>query len=64
MHKKIMVIGIFLVLSQVIFGQITYKTKVISDGFRGMGAFESTTATFLQGDAQRSDAKLKFTGRL
>jgi len=63
MHKKIIVIGIFLILSQVIFGQITYKIKVISDGFRGMGAFESTTTTFLQGDAQRSDAKLKFTGR-
>jgi len=63
MHKKIIAIGIFLMLSQVIFGQITYKTKVISDGFRGMGAFESTTTTFLQGDAQRSDAKLKFTGR-
>jgi len=63
MYKKIMVIGIFLVLCQVIFGQITYKTKVISDGFRGMGAFESTTTTFLQGDAQRSNAKLKFTGR-
>jgi hypothetical protein len=62
MYKKIMIIGTLLIMSQVIFGQITYKTKVTSYGFMGMGAFESTTKTRLQGDAQRTDAKLKFTG--
>ncbi len=62
MYKKFAVIGALLILSQVIFGQITYKTKVTSYGFMGMGAFESTTKTYLQGDAQRADAKLKFTG--
>ncbi len=57
-----MVIGVFVILSQVVFGQITFETKVTSYGFMGMGAFESTTKTYLQGDAQRTDAKLKFTG--
>ena len=62
MYKKIMIIGTLLIMAQVVFGQITYKTKVTSYGFMGMGAFESTTKTYLQGDAQRSDSKLKFTG--
>ena len=62
MYKKIIMIVTFLIISQAIFGQITYKTKVTSYGFQGMGAFESTTKTFLQGDAQRTDTKLKFTG--
>jgi len=62
MYKKIMTIGTLLIMSQVIFGQITYKTKVTSYGFMSMGAFESTTKAYLQGDAQRSDSKLKFTG--
>jgi hypothetical protein len=60
--KKFMVVGVFVILSQVIFGQITFETKVTSYGFMGMGAFESTTKTYLEGDAQRTDAKLKFTG--
>ena len=62
MYKKTVMMVTFLILSQVIFGQITYKTKVTSYGFMGMGAFESTTKTYLQGDAQRTDTKLKFTG--
>ena len=60
--KNVITIGIFVILSQVVFGQVTFETKVTSYGFMGMGAFESTTKTFLQGDAQRTDAKLKFTG--
>jgi len=63
MNKNIKIIGIIIILFQIVFGQITYKTKVTSYGFRGMGAFESTATTFLQGDAQRTDAKLKFTGK-
>jgi len=62
MYKKIIMIVTFLIISQAIFGQITYKTKVTSYGFQGMGAFESTTKTYLLGDAQRTDTKLKFTG--
>ena len=62
MYKKIILFGTILILAQVVFGQITYKTKVTSYGFMGMGAFESTTKTYLQGDALRSDSKLKFTG--
>jgi len=62
MYKKTVIMVTFLILSQVIFGQITYKTKVTSYGFMGMGAFESTTKTYLQGEAQRTDTKLKFTG--
>jgi hypothetical protein len=60
--KKFMVVGVFVILSQVVFGQVTFETKVTSYGFMGMGAFESTTKTYLHGDAQRTDAKLKFTG--
>ena len=57
-----MAVGVFAILSQVVFGQVTFETKVTSYGFMGMGAFESTTTTYLHGDAQRTDAKLKFTG--
>jgi len=61
-YKKIITIGIFVILSQLVFGQITFKTTVTSYGFMGVGAFESTTKTYLQNDAQRTDTKLKFTG--
>ena len=53
---------IAIILVQLVFGQVTFETKVTSDGFMGMGAFESTTKTYLRSDAQRTDAKLKFTG--
>lgn len=33
-----------------------------SDGFAGMGAFESTTVTMTSASAQREEASLKFTG--
>lgn len=60
--KKVMVIGIFVILSQLIFGQVTFETKVTSDGFMGMGAFKSTTKTYLINNAQRAETNLKFTG--
>jgi len=64
-HKQIkLIIIIAIVLAQVVFGQVTFQTKVTSYGFMGMGAFKSTTKTFLQGDAQRTDSKLKFTGAM
>ncbi len=53
---------IAIVLVQLVFGQVTFETKVTSAGFMGMGAFESTTKTYLRSDAQRTDTKLKFTG--
>lgn len=53
---------ITIAFAQMTFGQVTFETKVTSDGFMGMGAFESTTKTYLRTDAQRTDAKLKFTG--
>ena len=62
-YKKIKLISVIvLAFTQIAIGQITFETKVTSKGFMGMGAFESTTKTCLQGDAQRTDAKLKFTG--
>lgn len=61
-NKIKLVVVVAIALAQVAIGQITYETKVTSAGFMGMGAFESTTKTYLQGDAQRSDSKLKFTG--
>ena len=60
--QKVVAIGTIVFLSQAVFGQVTFETKVTSYGFMGMGAFESTTKTYLQSDAQRTDAKLKFTG--
>jgi hypothetical protein len=35
-----------------------------SDGFMGMGAFESTTKTYLIENAQKTETKLKFTGAI
>jgi hypothetical protein len=62
--KKIMAIGIFVILSQFVFGQVTFETKVTSYGFMGMGAFESNTKTYLLDDAQRTETDLKFTGKV
>ena len=62
--KKIVAIGIFVILSHPVFGQITFETKVTSYGFMGMGAFESNTKTYLIADAQRTEADLKFTGKV
>jgi len=62
--KKIMVIGIFVILAQLVFGQVTFETKVTSYGFMGMGAFESNTKTYLIDDAQRTETDLKFTGKI
>ena len=62
-YKQIKIFTVVAIaLAQIAIGQITYETKVTSYGFMGMGAFESTSKTFIQGDAQRTDAKLKFTG--
>lgn len=44
------------------FGQVTFKSVTTSDGFMGMGAFESTTKTFVVDYAQRTETDLKFTG--
>ena len=60
--KKVVAVGLFVIISQMVFGQVTFETKVTSYGFMGMGAFESTTITYLRTDAQRTDSKLKFTG--
>jgi len=62
-YKQIKIFTVVAIaLAQIAMGQITYETKVTSYGFMGMGAFESTSQTYIQGDAQRTDAKLKFTG--
>ena len=62
-HKQIKLFAIILfVFVQGAMAQITFETKVISDGFMGIGAFESTTKTYLRTDAQRTETKLKFTG--
>jgi hypothetical protein len=59
-----MAIGIFVILSQFVFGQVTFETKVTNYGFMGMGAFESNTKTYLLDDAQRTETDLKFTGKV
>ena len=55
---------IAITLLQLVFGQITFETKLTSDGFMGMGAFKSTTKTYLIEDAQKTETKLKFTGAI
>ena len=62
-HKQIKLFAIIvIVFAQGVMAQITFETKVISDGFMGIGAFESTTKTYLRNEMQRTDTKLKFTG--
>lgn len=61
-NKIKLFVVVAIALAQVVIGQVTFETKVTSYGFMGMGAFESTTKTFLRTDAQRTDTKLKFTG--
>lgn len=61
-NKIKLFVVVAIALAQVMTGQVTFETKVTSYGFMGMGAFESTTKTFLRTDAQRTDTKLKFTG--
>lgn len=53
---------IIIAFAQMTFGQVTFETKVTGDGFMGMGAFKSTTKTYLIKDAQRTETNLKFTG--
>jgi len=61
--KKSLFALIAILAIQFAFGQVTYKEKVTSDGFMGMGAFKSTTKTFLIDDAKRTETSLKFTGK-
>lgn len=60
--KKVVAVGLFVVFSQMVFCQVTFETKVTSYGFMGMGAFKSTTKTYLITEAQRTETNLKFTG--
>ena len=61
--KKLLTILIVIFIAQVTFGQVTYKSTVTSDGFMGMGAFKSTTKTYLINNAQRTETDLEFTGK-
>lgn len=61
-NKIKLFVVVAIALAQIAMAQVTFETKVTSYGFMGMGAFESTTKTFLRTDAQRTDTKLKFTG--
>lgn len=63
MYKKILSFIIMLAFAQVVFGQVTYKETVTSDGFMGMGAFKSTSKTNLVDYAKRTQTNLKFTGK-
>jgi hypothetical protein len=64
-HKQIKLFAVIVIaLAQMVFGQITFETKITSNGFMGMGAFKSTTKTYLIKDAQKTETKLKFTGAL
>ena len=62
MHKKISVFVTLIFLATTGFGQVTFKAVTTSDGFMGMGAFESTTKTLIVDYAQRTETDLKFKG--
>lgn len=64
-HRQIKLFTVITIaFAQMAFGQITFETKVTSDGFMGMGAFKSTTKTYLIEDAQKTETKLQFTGAM
>ncbi len=62
MYKKLLTIALLLFVSSAAFGQVTFKAVTTSDGFMGMGAFESTTKTFIVDYAQRTETDLEFKG--
>ncbi len=61
---KVLSITILIAFTQLAVGQVSYETVITSDGFMGMGAFESNAKTFVAGDAQRTETDLKFTGKV
>lgn len=61
--KKALFMLIAILAIQFAFGQVTYKEIVNNDGFMGMGAFKSTTKTYLVDYAKRTQTSLKFTGK-
>lgn len=61
--KKLKQAFFVLTFVQMIFGQVTYKEMITSDGYLGMGAFTSTTKTYLTETARRTSTDLKFTGK-
>ncbi len=44
--------------------QVTIESKASSAGFYGMGGFTSTSKVMVQGDAKRSETRLKFSGAI
>lgn len=68
MNKKLsgnfLTIISIIIFAQFAFGQVYHETTVTSDGFMGMGAFESKTKTYVVGEAQRTETDLKFTGKV
>lgn len=57
-------IAAIFVMSQLVAAQVIIESVMRSDGFMGQGAFESNTKTFIQGDAQRTETQLRFTGSI
>ncbi|MBN2411398.1 hypothetical protein JXQ31_06870 [candidate division KSB1 bacterium] len=64
MRKMFFVVLLLFVFVQIIPAQVTFETAMTSNGFYGNGAYTSTTKTFIQGDAKRTETEFKFTGAI
>lgn len=47
-----------------VFGQITFETVMSSNGIGGVGAFNSSSKTMIDGDKKRSESQFQFTGAI
>ena len=57
-------LALVVLAASVAVAQVTVESKVSSEGFFGQGAFESQTKTMIQGEHQRTETELKFTGSI
>ncbi len=64
MKKMLFVVMLLFVSIQIVPAQVTFEMALTSNGFYGNGAYISTTKTFIQGDAKRSETEFKFTGAI
>ena len=55
---------IALIFGPLAFGQITFETVMSSNGIGGVGAFNSSSKTRIDGDKKRSESQFQFTGAI
>ncbi len=64
MKKWCILILLIIVAAPFIIAQVDYEMAVTSNGLYGNGAYKSSTVTYIQGDARRTETKMQFTGSL